>query len=369
MGKKLFFFTWGAIIYLETVLRVSTNGSIFDPALLFGTLFGAVFALILLGLMMTVRQDKWLRVSFVLTMGALGVLFASQTVYYRMMRTFYTLYSAGNAGKILEFTGIAVQGVLNNILFVLLMFVPFGAAFLIKKNLNNTFSKHIDIFKTFMRWSEERDYHKNSSFKKFKTTENEIEIIYLTKDELLQLLNFEFKKSKHSHVRDVYCFSCFTGLRFSDVYNLNKSNIHEDHIILNIQKTKSIDHIVPLNKYAKQILERYEGTIYYPLPVISSQKFNEYIKEACELAEINTPVSITRYSGQKRIDDIQPKHQLITSHTARKTFVTNSVIMGMNISVLKKITGHKKEESFRKYVNISEELKKNEMENTWDKMK
>lgn len=242
-------------------------------------------------------------------------------------------------------------------------------AFEVKKSLNNTFSKHIDIFKTFMRWAEEREYHKNTSFKKFKTTENEIEVIYLTKDELFHLLNFEFEKTKHSHVRDVYCFSCFTGLRFSDVYNLNRANIFEDHIKLNIQKTKTIDHIVPLNQFAKQIFERYENTIYYPLPVISSQKFNEYIKEACEIAEINTPVSITRYSGQKRIDDVVPKHKLITSHTARKTFVTNSVIMGMNISVLKKITGHKKEESFRKYVNISEELKKNEMENTWDKMK
>ena len=242
-------------------------------------------------------------------------------------------------------------------------------AFEIKKSLNNTFSKHIDIFKTFMRWAEEREYHKNTSFKKFKTTENEIEVIYLTKDELFHLLNFKFEKTKHSHVRDVYCFSCFTGLRFSDAYNLNKANIYQDHIKLNIQKTKTIDHIIPLNQFAKQILERYENTIYYPLPVISSQKFNEYIKQACEIAEINTPISITRYSGQKRIDDIVPKHKLITSHTARKTFVTNSVIMGMNISVLKKITGHKKEESFRKYVNISEELKKNEMENTWDKMK
>ena len=63
-------------------------------------------------------------------------------------------------------------------------------AFEIKKSLNNTFSKHIDIFKTFMRWAEEREYHKNTSFKKFKTTENEIEVIYLTKDELFHLLNF-----------------------------------------------------------------------------------------------------------------------------------------------------------------------------------
>ena len=104
------------------------------------------------------------------------------------------------------------------------------------------------------------------------------------------------------------------------------------------------------------------------MPIISQQKFNKYIKECCEEAEINTPITITRYIGQKRIDKTVPKYDLITRHTARKTFVTNSLVLGMKEMVVRNITVHKKEESFRRYVKIAEDLKRLEMENTWDKI-
>ncbi|MTI19400.1 site-specific integrase, partial [Fulvivirga sp. RKSG066] len=63
-----------------------------------------------------------------------------------------------------------------------------------------------------------------------------------------------------------------------------------------------------------------------------------------------------------------PKHRLITSHVARKTFVTNSLIFGMKELVVRNITGHKKESSFKKYVKIADDVKKSEMDNTWGKI-
>ncbi|MGS2764365.1 site-specific integrase [Sinomicrobium sp. M5D2P9] len=241
-------------------------------------------------------------------------------------------------------------------------------AFQEKKILVNYFAKIISILKTFMNWAHERGYHDNHDFKKFKTTEQEVEVIYLTMEELMTLYNHEYETKKLEHVRDTYCFSCFTGLRFSDVRQLRPSNIFEDHIKLNIQKTKTIDHIIPLNNYSKALLDKYKDTIYEPLPVISSQKFNEYIKKCCEKAEIDAPTTITRYIGQKRIDKTLPKHELITSHTARKTFVTNSLILGMKELVVRNITGHKKESSFKRYVKIAEDFKQKEMEDTWNKV-
>ena len=79
-------------------------------------------------------------------------------------------------------------------------------------------------------------------------------------------------------------------------------------------------------------------------------------------------ITKTRYVGQKRIEITVPKYELITSHTARKTFVTNSLILGMKEMVVRNITGHKKEESFRRYVKIAEDFKRQEMDNTWDKV-
>lgn len=237
-----------------------------------------------------------------------------------------------------------------------------------KTTSSNYFAKIISVIKTYMNWAFDKEYHSNINFKKFKASENEVEVIYLTMDELLKLYNFEFSSDRLNHVKDTYCFGCFTGLRFSDMEQLRTSNIFDNHIKINIQKTKTIDHKVPLNQYSKSILEKYKNTINEPLPVISNQKFNKYLKECCQIAEINTPTTITRYYGQKRVDRTMPKYQLITSHTARKTFVTNSLVLGMNQMVVRNITGHKNESSFRRYVKIADDFKNQEMDNTWNKI-
>lgn len=238
-----------------------------------------------------------------------------------------------------------------------------------KTTSTNYFAKIISVIKTYMNWAFDKGFHDNINFKKFKVKENEIEVVYLTMEELLHLYNFNYDSNRLNHVKDTYCFGCFTGLRFSDIEKLSPSNIFEDHIKINIQKTKTIDHKVPLNQYSKSILEKYKNTINEPLPVISNQKFNKYLKECCQIAEIDKPTTITRYYGQKRVDRTVPKYKLITSHTARKTFVTNSLILGMNQMVVRNITGHKNENSFRRYVKIADDFKKQEMDNTWNKLK
>ncbi len=242
-------------------------------------------------------------------------------------------------------------------------------AFEERNTLNNYFSKLISVLKTFMNWSYDRSYHENLDFKKFKAPEQEVEVIYLTMNELMTLFNHQFNSIRLQHVKDTYCFGCFTGLRFSDIKQLRPSHIFDDYLKLNIKKTKTIDHKVPLNDFAKQILDTYKNTIYEPLPTISTEKFNKYIKECCEEAGIDIPTSITRFIGKRRIDKTLPKYRLITSHTARKTFVTNSLILGMNQMVVRNITGHKKEETFRRYVKIADDYKKKEMDNTWNKVK
>ena len=120
-----------------------------------------------------------------------------------------------------------------------------------KNTLNNYFAKLISILKTFMNWSYERGYHSNLAFKKFKAPGQETEVIYLTMDELIALYNHNFHNIRLGQVRDVYCFGCFTGLRYSDISQLRASNVFDDHIMLNIKKTKTVAHKVPLNNFAK----------------------------------------------------------------------------------------------------------------------
>lgn len=233
---------------------------------------------------------------------------------------------------------------------------------------DNYFSKIIASLKTFMNWAHDNGFHSNLAYKKFKAPERETEVIYLTIEELMKLYNFKFESKKLSHVRDFYCFGCFTGLRFSDLAGLTQSSIKGDHILLNILKTQEVDQKIPLSNYAKAILNKYVDTVYEPLPKISHQKFNDYIKECCRKADISSPTAMVRFSGSKRTQTIHPKWQLITSHTARKTFVTNSLILGMKEMVIRNITGHKKEENFKRYVRIADTIKQSEVASTWDRI-
>lgn len=235
-------------------------------------------------------------------------------------------------------------------------------SFFTREIKNNYFSKIIAILKAFLNWCNEKGYNKNRYYEKFKNKNHDIDIIYLTFDELMKLYNQDFGSNRLNHVKDFYCFGCFSGLRFSDLSQLKSANINESHIKISIQKTKTQNHIIKLNNYLKEILDKYRGTIYEPLPNISLTNFNKYLKECCELIKINDQITITSYIGAKKIQKTVPKHQLITSHTARKTFITNSLLLGMEPKAIKKIANIKNENVLNKYMKITEEYADEQMD-------
>lgn len=238
-------------------------------------------------------------------------------------------------------------------------------SYLTKKMKQNYFAKVIKVLKSFLNWATEKGYNTMRDFEKFKASEHDIDIIYLTFEELMKLYEKDFDTDRLSQVRDFYCMGCFTGLRFSDLSKLHLANISEDHIILSIQKTKTQNHAIKLNKYAKAILDKYKGTIYEPLPVISPQKFNEYIKDCCELAEITQPFTIHWFVGNKKSTLTQQKCKFITSHTARKTFITNSLLLGMEPKAIKKIANIKKDAVLDKYMKVTEAFTDEQMDKAW----
>ncbi len=234
-----------------------------------------------------------------------------------------------------------------------------------KEIKQNYFCKIIKVLKSFLNWATDKGYNITRDFEKFKASDHDIDIIYLSFEELMKLYNKDMKSDKLSQVRDFYCMGCFTGLRFSDLSKLHLANISDDHIVISIQKTKTQNHAIKLNKYAKEILNKYKGTIYEPLPVISSQKFNEYIKDCCELAEINQSFTTHWFVGNQKKSLTQPKHSFITSHTARKTFITNSLLLGMEPKAIKKIANIKKDAVLDKYMKVTEAFTDEQMDKAW----
>jgi len=227
--------------------------------------------------------------------------------------------------------------------------------------LNNTINKYFTTLKTFLNWATERKYNTNLTYIKFKAPSNSADIIYLTQDELTKIYTLDLSNNKRlEQVRDAFCFACYTGLRHSDTATIKKANVKADKIIMTSYKTREQLNI-PLNDFAKEILEKYE----YRLPVISNQKFNEYIKEVGALAEINEPVILTKYSGAEVIKFEKPKWQFLSSHCGRRTFVTLSLEKGMRAETVMSITGHKNYITFKKYIKITDMVKMVEMKTVW----
>ena len=233
------------------------------------------------------------------------------------------------------------------------------------RNINNiTIAKALSTLKTFLGYARLHGIKVHDGYRDFAIRREKLEVIALTQEELQALLAKDLSDTKRlDKVRDVFCFSCATGLRYSDLEQLRWEHIKDDEIRLIIKKTKT-ELMIPLNSVSAAILNKYKEQA-RPLPMISGQKLNVYIKELCKAADINTPTEIVRYRGAVREATIYPKHQLIHIHTGRKTFVTLSLERGMSAEQVMAITGHSDYKSFKRYVDVTKKLTKTVMINAW----
>lgn len=233
------------------------------------------------------------------------------------------------------------------------------------KTLNNvTIAKQLTTFKTFLNYAKFEGIEVSEKYKDFKVKRQKLEVIALTERELMQLINLDLSKNeKLDKVRDLFVFSAVTGLRYSDLKQLKRDHILRGEIQITVTKTKEL-LIIPLNKYSLGILNKYQDNE-KPLPIISNQRLNEYLKALCKLAEINDPIEIVRFKGAERITTMHPKWELISIHNGRKTFATLSLEKGMNAETVMKLGGWSDYKSFSRYVNITENVKRKAMANAW----
>lgn len=232
---------------------------------------------------------------------------------------------------------------------------------------NSSIIKQLSLLKWFLRWCAKKGYTQNMAFATFKPKLKNIpkKVIFLTWDELTRMKEFPIPEGKQylERVRDVFLFCCFSGLRYSDVYNLKRSDIKPDHIEITTIKTAD-SLVIELNKHSKAILKKYKD-IPFPdhkaLPVISNQKMNDYLKELGELAGIDEPIRETYYKGSERIDIVTPKYALLGTHAGRRTFICNALSLGIPAQVVMKWTGHSDYDAMKPYIDIADNIKADAM--------
>ena len=236
-----------------------------------------------------------------------------------------------------------------------------------KKHTDTTVNKYLKTLKTFVHWAIDYNYTSADAVStKFKISEKTNDVVFLTWDELMLLYNFDLPTgSSLAKVRDVFCFGCFTGQRFSDISHLKRADIVNGHWILHQIKVKdTIANEIFLNEFATAILNKYSENV-KPLPIISNQKTNEYLKKLGKEAKINEVVKVVRYRGNETLVVREPKYKLLGTHTARRTFITLSLEKGMRPETVMGISGHTDFKSMSRYLAVTGKMKRNEMEAIW----
>ena len=237
--------------------------------------------------------------------------------------------------------------------------------FLQSLNLStNTIGHKVICIKALMRAATERELNTNTKYQFFRNASEETEAVALDEAELERIRRCNLSRHPHlAEIRDLFLLGCWTGLRYSDVIRLRAENVGETMITIRQQKTDNPVQI-PIHPVFREIWERYGGL---PL-VISNQKFNDHIKDVCKAARINETVLKSITKGGKRITTSYKKWQLVSSHTARRSFATNLYRQGFPSIGIMSITGHKTETAFLKYIKVGKEEHAEMLMKHWQKL-
>ena len=211
----------------------------------------------------------------------------------------------------------------------------------VKNCNNNTSVKYVRNFRKIIKICLDNDWLDKNPCSRYEGKMKEVERDFLTEEELNRIYNKRFSSERLTLVKDIFIFSCYTGLAYVDVKGLKKDHIGigmdgQKWIFKNRQKTDTKSKI-PVLPIAQEIIQKYED---HPrclneeaiLPILTNQKMNAYLKEIGDLCDISKE---------------------ITFHMARHTFATSITLTnGVPIETVSKMLGHKNIQTTQHYAKI-----------------
>jgi integrase len=175
------------------------------------------------------------------------------------------------------------------------------------------------------------------------------EQIYLNEKEIQRLAQMKLTLPHERNVRDLFIIACWTGLRISDIQNLNQAEIHKDSIALYQIKTKEKVEI-PILKEITPLILQYQKTGF---PSIHNYQANVAIKELARRCGINEDIHRKEHRGGTTHILTQPKWSMVSFHTARRSCITNLYKRGYPVNYIMTLSGHRSMQAFQRYIRAS----------------
>ena len=227
---------------------------------------------------------------------------------------------------------------------------------------NDAIKKNLSYLKSFIKWAKSKHYAVNEDFATYnpKLLTAQKQVRYLELDELEKIYNLNLADNEALDcTRDFFLFQCYTGLRYSDLKQLKRTNVYRDKrgkYFIRLLTEKDNDVInFQLAKRAVEIYKKYvvlslpEGLL---LPVLSNQKYNEHLKDLGKIAGLTGEWVDYEYRLQEKIEVRVPKCDL-SFHTARRTFIVTALNEGVSTDLIMLITGHSDYNVMRPYIKAN----------------
>lgn len=218
----------------------------------------------------------------------------------------------------------------------------------------NNVAKHVDNFIQFLKEGRDEKFEFDYSIltsKKIKVPREKVVNVALNEEELAKIESLQLTGIKEK-VRDLFLFGAWGGgLRISDweikSHNIKKTNEGE---FLSMFQTKTRGQVViPVFPTVNKILKKWN----YELPKVSKKEINKQIKLICKEAKINEQIEVVFLRGGQIVKEVKPKWEMVTAHCARRSYCSNMVRRGYATRAIMAVSGHKKEDTFLKYVVLS----------------
>jgi integrase len=173
--------------------------------------------------------------------------------------------------------------------------------------------------------------------------------IFLSIIDIARIYYFKGLTKQQERIRDLFVIGCLTGLRYSDYSTLKPVNFKEGFITKATKKTK-VTVIIPIHDFVAEIYQKYNGDVASGL---TTQHFNRYMKMITQKVGFTDKITYTYTRGSELITETKEEWELVSSHTARRSFATNMILSGAETYQVMAITGHTTEKAFFKYMRLT----------------